>query len=245
MKVLRIIFKLLVLLTLTAYLCYSFIELTGNGNPTPCKQINVRINQEERGFIHQDEILEMLHNADCYPMGVAMDNINGMHIEHTLLQNPYIQEVVCYKSPNGEVNILIDQRIPVLRVMAENGDNYYVSEVGECLPPLNYAANIIVATGSIDSTYASTRLKDMANYVTNHAFWNKQIEQVHIAPDHKATIYPRIGNQKIHFGKIEKVEKKLANLQLFYKKVMPVVGWNKYKELNIAHTNQVIGIRNK
>ncbi len=243
MKVLKIIFKLLVLLALTAYLCYSFVELTGKGNSTPCKQVNVRINLEERGFIHKAEIMDMLHEAGCYPVGTAMDNINGKQIEEILLQNPYIQEVICYKSPDGQVNILIDQRIPVLRVMAENGDDYYVCDEGDCLPPLHYTANLLVATGNIDSTYAATVLKDMANYVTTHPFWNHQIEQLHIAKDRKATIYPRIGKQKIRFGKVEKVETKLSNLKLFYNKVMPVVGWNKYKELNIAHTNQVIGTR--
>lgn len=243
MKVLKILFKLLVLLTLCAYLCYAFIELTGKGNPTPCEQVNIRINHEERGFIHKAEIMDMLHDASLYPIGIAMDNINGKHIEATLLQNPYIQDVVCFKSPAGQVNILIDQRIPVLRVMAESGADYYVSDEGDCLPPLHYSANLVVATGNIDSTYASTTLKDMANFVTSHPFWNSQIEQVHIAKDRKATIYPRIGKQKIHFGKVEKVETKLSNLKLFYDKVMPIVGWNKYKELNIAHTNQVVGTR--
>ena len=62
-----------------------------------------------------------------------------------------------------------------------------------------------------------------------------------INPDKKADLYPRVGKQVIRFGRIEKVEKKFDNLKLFYDRVMPVVGWNKYRELNIAYTNQVIG----
>ena len=65
--------------------------------------------------------------------------------------------------------------------------------------------------------------------------WNKCIST--------PTRNPRVGQQIIRFGAIEKIEKKFDNLKLFYDKVMPVVGWNKYHELNIAYTNQVIGIK--
>ena len=54
-------------------------------------------------------------------------------------------------------------------------------------------------------------------------------------------LYPRVGKQIIRMGRIEDIETKFENLKLFYDKVMPVVGWNKYYELNIAFTNQVIG----
>ena len=64
---------------------------------------------------------------------------------------------------------------------------------------------------------------------------------MHINPNKKVDLYPRVGQQIIRFGAIEKIEKKFDNLKLFYDKVMPVVGWNKYYELNIAYTNQVIG----
>lgn len=243
MKVFRIIFRILVLLGLATYLWYAFANFTGKGDATPCEQVNVRINEESLGFIHTPEISKMLHEEGCYPVGVAMERINGKLIEKGLLKNPYIEDVVCYKSPGGMVNILIEQRIPVLRVLAENGDDYYVSDEGDSLSPMHYTGNFLVATGNITPEFATTHLRTLANYITKHDFWNTQIEQVHVAPDQKIVLYPRVGKQKIKFGRIEKIETKFDNLKLFYDKVMPVVGWNKYKELNIAHINQVIGTR--
>ena len=123
----------------------------------------------------------------------------------------------------------------------ESGPSYYLDKTGCQLPTLNYSGNFIVATGNIDSTYAAKELVKLAQFVYTNDFWNHQLEQVHINPDKKADLYPRVGKQIIRFGRIEKVEKKFDNLKLFYDRVMPVVGWNKYRELNIAYTNQVIG----
>lgn len=228
-------------MVLVGYLVYAFTHLTGKGDKSTCVAVNVKIANEEHGFVKRDEIIRTIQEAQVYPVGKVMDKVNSKAIEHSLQQNPYISEVICYKSPGGNVNILIDQRIPIMRVMPESGPSYYLDKTGCQLPTLNYSGNFIVATGSIDSTYAAKELVKLAQFVCTNDFWNHQLEQVHINPDKKADLYPRVGKQIIRFGRIEKVEKKFDNLKLFYDRVMPVVGWNKYRELNIAYTNQVIG----
>ncbi len=241
LKILKIIFRLITILVLASYLVYAFMHLTGKGDKSTCVAINVKIADEDRGFVKKDEILHTIQEADIYPIGKVMDGINSKAIERTLLKNPYISEVVCYKTPGGNVNILVAQRIPIMRVLPDSGQSFYLDETGLCLPTLNYKGNFLVATGHVDSIYAKKDLVKLAKYVYNSTFWNKQLEQVHIAPNGKVDVYPRVGKQIIRFGRIEEVEKKFENLKLFYDRVMPVVGWNKYHELNIAHTNQVIG----
>lgn len=228
---------------MVAYLVYAFMHFTGKGDQTVCEQIVVRMNDAERGFITTNEVNRMLQEGACYPVGITMQKINSKLIEEALLQNPYIHSVLCYKGAGGIVHILLEQHVPLLRVMADNGEDYYLTDTGVCLPPMHYRKNLLVATGSITQKYAASKLRDLAIYVDEHEFWNAQFEQVHVEPDGKVLLHPRIGKQVIKLGKVEKIETKLANLKLFYDKVMPVVGWNKYKELNIAHVNQVIGTR--
>jgi cell division protein FtsQ len=241
LKVLKIIFRLVTIVVLFGYLVFAFRYLTGKGDKSTCVAVNVKICNEERGFVKKDEIIHTIQEAQVYPVGKGMDKISSKAIERSLQQNPYISEVICYKSPGGNVNILVDQYIPIMRVMPDSGTSFYLDQAGRCLPTMNYCENLLVATGSIDSTYAKKDLVKLARFVYDNYFWNKQLEQVHINPDGKVDVYPRIGKQIIRFGYIEKVEKKFENLKLFYDRVMPVVGWNKYYELNIAYTNQVIG----
>jgi cell division protein FtsQ len=241
LKILKIIFRLVTILVLVGYLVYAFQHLTGKGDKNICVAVNVKIANEEQGFVKHEEIIRIIQEAQVYPVGKVMDGINSKAIERSLLKNPYISEVICYKSPGGNVNILVDQRIPIMRVIPEIGTSYYIDETGKALPTLNYSGNLLVATGSVDSAYAKNELVKLAQFVKTNKFWNHQLEQVHINPDKKVDIYPRVGKQIIRFGRIEEVEQKFENLKLFYDRVMPVVGWNKYRELNIAYTNQVIG----
>lgn len=243
MKIFKIILKLLIFLSLVAYLVYAFMHLTGKGDQTVCDQVVVRMNDAERGFITPSEVDRMLQDSLCYPVGVTMQRIDGKKIEEVLLKNPYIETALCYKGAGGIVHILLEQHVPLMRVLADNGEDYYLTETGVCLPPLHYRRNLLVATGTINQKYATTKLRDLALFVEAHDFWNAQFEQAHVATDGKVLLYPRIGKQIIKLGKVERIETKMANLKLFYDKVMPVVGWNKYKELNIAHVNQVIGVR--
>lgn len=241
LKILKIIFRLITILIFISYLVFAFMHLTGKGDKSTCMAVNVKIADEDRGFVKKYEILQTIQEAQLYPVGRVMDGISSKAIERTLLKNPYISDVVCYKSPGGNVNILVEQRIPIMRVIPDSGQTFYLDETGLCLPTMNYKGNFLVATGSVDSIYAKKDLIKLAQFVYNSTFWNKQLEQVHINPNGKVDVYPRVGKQIIRFGKIEEVEKKFENLKLFYDRVMPVVGWNKYYELNLAHTNQVIG----
>lgn len=240
-KIYKIIFRLATVAVLIGYLVFAFQHLTGKGDQSPCQAINIKIADETRGFITPNEVISTLQEHQTYPVGKSMDSISSKLIENALHDNPYISEVVCYKSPGGNINILIDQHIPIMRVIPDSGASFYLDETGLCLPTLDYVGNFLVATGDIDTAYAHKELIKLAQFVYNNEFWNNQLEQVHVNSDKKVDLYPRVGKQIIHMGRIENVEKKFENLKLFYDKVMPVVGWNKYHELNIAYTNQVIG----
>ena len=52
-----------------------------------------------------------------------------------------------------------------------------------------------------------------------------------------------MGNQVIHLGRPDSLQKKFRNLMAFYEKVMPEVGWNKYTNIDISHTNQIIALK--
>lgn len=141
------------------------------------------------------------------------------------------------------MNILVSQRLPVMRVKADNGEDYYVDAAGKAMMPEGYNADLVVATGDIDKEYAGKQLVHIARYLQDNAFWNDQIVQMDVAPrGRNITLVPRVGRQLIRFGKADSamVASKFRNLRAFYEKVMPAVGWNTYKEINLEYARQII-----
>jgi hypothetical protein len=72
------------------------------------------------------------------------------------------------------------------------------------------------------------------------------IDQVEITPSGKFEMIPKLGDQIVVFGDASNHQAKLEKLKLFYKKVMPVAGWNKYSVINLSFDNQVVAkVRSK
>ena len=185
----------------------------------------------------------MLRNSGLYPVGKRMKNINSRQIEDALLKNPFIKEATCYKTNGRRLNIMLSQRLPLLRVMANDGKDFYIDDRGYEMEPLGYVADLIVATGKVDTAFTKRYLVDLGLFLRDNEFWNDQIEQINIDESGKADLIPRVGNQVIHLGRPDSLQKKFRNLMAFYEKVMPEVGWNKYTNIDISHTNQIIALK--
>jgi cell division protein FtsQ len=95
----------------------------------------------------------------------------------------------------------------------------------------------------LDTMIKNTILKDVyhfVNYINDDDFWSAQIDQIYVDGKDEVTLIPRVGNHIVHLGTFENYEGKLRNLEAFYDKVLPEVGWNKYSTINLEYKDQVV-----
>lgn len=223
------------------YLVYVFARVPGKGVLGKCEQVNFIIaDSTHAGFITADEATRLLQKAKLYPVGRPMEKVNGLQIEATLEKNEFIEKASCYKSGNSTVNILIEQRLPLLRILTDDGENYYLDSKGKPMAPRGYVADLIVATGSISREFAKTKLTTLGHFLRTDDFWNSQVQQIHVNTKGEVSLMPRVGGHTIILGKVDNIDRKFRNLLAFYEKVMPQVGWNKYYEISVEHPTQII-----
>lgn len=234
-------FKLLLLAGIIIYLVFAFTNFTRHGDQTICRNVSFTIaDSSHAGFITRDEADRLLHESGLYPIGKKMEQVDIAAIEKALKKNAFIDSVSCYKSPNGAVNILIEQRLPLMRVIANNGEQYYIDSKGNQMNPQGYVADLIVATGDITRSFARKQLVQIGRFLQEDAFWNNQIEQINVLPNKHLQLVPRVGCHIIDFGTTDSISSKFRNLYAFYEKVLPQVGWNKYKNVSVEHISQII-----
>ena len=144
--------------------------------------------------------------------------------------------------------------MPVIRIKADNGDDYYVDDNDCIMPRSNYTSDLIIATGSISRRYATTCLSPLGKTIMQNDLWKNLVEQINILPDQNVEIVPRIGNHIVLLGKLpEDVDRKkqeeaiadffnhkMERLEKFYRYGLSEVGWNKYSYVNIEFDNQII-----
>ncbi|MEG1685851.1 MAG: cell division protein FtsQ/DivIB [Bacteroides sp.] len=236
------ILLLIALLLTIAYLVIAITAFNNKPNNRVCRRVELVIrNSAEGNIISKNDIYNVLKQKGIYPVGKKTNVIQTKIIENQLKRHPLIEEAECYKTLSGNICLEIEPRLPILRIISDNGDNYYIDSKGKILQHgTNYAAHLAVVTGNVKKTFAIKELYKFGLFLKNNEFWNAQIEQINVSPEKNIELVPRIGEHIVFMGKLDHFEDKLARLELFYKKALNQVGWNKYERINIEFSNQII-----
>jgi len=169
---------------------------------------------------------------------VALSSFYLNELEIAFLNHPAIKNAEVYSNQEGMININLQQRKAVVRVKTDNTD-YYLDEEGIKMPlSSEYTSRVLVVTGDVNESNHSS-IFSFVERINNDKFWKSQITQVHFN-NKEVIIITRVGGQKIHFGTLTDVNKKLGNLYQFYKQAMPIKGWQTYSEISLAFNNQIV-----
>lgn len=233
-------------LVLVAYVAYAMLFLSQPDGDERCAAVELIVKKGDDAslFVDEKDIEQMLKNANMYPKGMLMKDVDTEKIEEIIRKNEFISQVECYKSANGKLCVTVKQRVPVIFVIPDGKDGYFVDAQGNIIPNHNAATNLVVASGNIDEKYASKSLAEFGQFLQTDAFWNNQIEQIYVMKDrkgkHVVELVPRVGDQIIYLGALEDYQKKLGKLKIFYEKAVGTVGWRKYARVNLEYSNQII-----
>ena len=220
-----------------------------------CKNVVILIPGADN-FIEREEVNAILKESQGVLIGMDLEKVNLEEIEKSIKANPYIAYSTVYSDMDGTINIKIEQRQPILRVINAGDQDFYIDKNGLKMPiSPNFTANVLVANGKILEHFSGkvdTLITDVAIdlyktalYIKKDTLWDSQIEQAFVNDKNDIVLIPRVGNQRIILGSAESLEKKMRNLRAFYKRAMPKVGWDAYKTINIKYSNQIICEKNK
>ncbi len=236
--------KLALILLLVGLGCYFIVAVTVLNRPNEgvvCSEVEVVIQDSARiAFLGPEEVLHLLHEGKCYPVGMSMENISLKEIEKVLLEHPYIEDVTGYKTPGGKLCVRIRQCTPVMHVMASDGSDYYLDRMGKVVPKSMYYVDMVVATGQITTQYAQRNLTRLGQIIQDSPFWSNQIQQINVSADGEIELIPRVGKHTILLGQPIHVEQKLERMRKFYTEGLNRVGWNKYSQVILKYENQII-----
>ena len=211
------------------------------GSDAVCSQVKIDIGDSfSNGFLNAGEIKKVLQGKGMYPLGKPLSQIDTRAIEDFLRKSPFVDDAQCYKTGSGNVCVTLTQRTPVVRVKADNGDDYYVDNHGGLMPNTKYVADIIIATGHIDRNYARKVLSRVGSHIAGDKFWRNQVVQINVLGDGSMEIVPRVGDHIVYLGEPASVQRKLKRMEKFYKYGLSQAGWNKYSYISVEFDNQII-----
>ncbi len=220
-----------------------------------CTKVAIDISDgNTNGFLSSGEIKKILQRKDLYPLSRKMADIDPRQIEDLLKVSPFVKTAECYKTVDGHVNIVVTQRMPIVRIKSGDGGDYYLDEKGGIMPNSKYTSDLIIATGNISKSFATNSVAFLAETLMTNDLWRNMIEQINVLPDQGIELVPRIGDHVVNIGylpfhrnRVERqkqiedyVVRQMTRLEKFYKYGLSQAGWNKYSYIDLEFSNQII-----
>lgn len=251
--------KILLIVTDVALAVYIVFAITSWNKPDEsnvvCTKVDINIEDEStNGFLNTSEIKTLLTKYHLYPLSQKIADINTRLIEDELLRMPFVKTAQCYITQDGHANITITQRTPIVRVKADNGDDYYIDDAGGVMPNSEYTSDMIIVTGKLTKRYACEYISVLAQTIMDDDFWRNQTEQINVLPDGTIEIIPRVGEHIINFGQLpqnkdkekraelirEYVQEKFHYMDIFYRHGLTEAGWTRYSYISLEFANQIV-----
>jgi cell division protein FtsQ len=228
------------------------------------KTPQITINSDgDNSFVDEDDILKFLKDRNDTLDGQPLNQINVFELEKALNAHPSIATADVAVNVNGDVTINITQRKPIVRIINDQGDSYYIDNKATLMPLADhYTARVLVVNGVIPEQYSQfynmtvpqiekdsalrevTVLDDiyeMARYISADSLLSGLITQAYINNEREIELYPAVGNQRIIFGKSTDMADKFEKLKVFYKEGLNSSNsWEKYAVINLKYRNQVV-----
>ncbi len=239
--------------------CYLFMALTSWHKPvvesSVCTKVVINIADENvNGFLNSEEVKALLSKKGLYPLNKPVATINPRQIEKQLAQMPFVETAQCYLTTEGHAFVTITQKLPVIRVKSNTGEDYYVDANGGIMPNSQYTSDMIIVTGHVSKAYANRYLAPLAQTIMTDDLWRNQIEQINILPNLSIELVPRVGNHLVNIGELpsasnpearnERIAKyvsaQLKRLEQFYRFGLVYAGWERYDYISLEYTNQVV-----
>ncbi|KGE15532.1 cell division protein FtsQ/DivIB [Sphingobacterium deserti] len=215
-----------------------------------CTSMRVMVGGKE-AFIDQHDISDLVKSKFGRVVGKTLRQIPVEQIEKALMELPYVSSAEIFVDMDGVLQVAVQQREVLLRVVNKVGREYYIDTKGAKVPvTLRYVPHVLVANGNIKEGYqkaldtVETKLvKDLVSivqHVKGDPLWSNQIVQLYVNDYGDIEIVPRVGTQQLVLGNASKLEEKLDRLVVFYKNILPRVGSDAYEKVNVKYDDQII-----
>jgi len=242
----RQVVKILGWIGIAAWFVVILGFVSGEADQVICKRIEVILSDTvQNRFVTESDIRTLIHSGGMELQGYPIHEINTRKMEEILEDNAYIREAEVCTDITGALEVKIEQRIALVRIMPRGSRGYYLDTEGKTMPlSEQFTPHIMLLSGYLDGVENQEEQREeiyrFCSYLADHPFWSDQIVQIYRNRKGEYELIPRVGAHQILFGDMDMWERKLRNLEMLYEQGFPIYGWNTYGVINLKYTNQVI-----
>ena len=226
----KIFLNVLKLIFSCSLLCL-LLSFTFNNKIKTERKVNlIELEKSSEKFVSKKQIIQITENFE--------NDLNISSIEKNIKEIPQIKDAIVYLNHNGDIDIKLEEKTPILRIFNKNSSFYLDSECNILPTSKSYTARKLIVTGDLDY-YSKDKICDLYSVIESKEFYKSLITQIDIKKNNTRLI-TRIKDLEINIGDLSELEKKFEKLTTFYERVVKFKGWDYYDKVNLKFSDQII-----
>ena len=205
-------------------------------------EVRIDRSSPRSAFLREDEILRELPFALT---DSASSPVKIQELEHALIEKiTYLKSAKVFISPATQtLNVQVLERKPILRYYRA-GKTYFLDEEGiSVLARTGAAADVPIATGALTDSVIASTVYPLALHLSRDEDWGSFFPFIDVISARQLHLYPRIGEYVFELHGVSTLREDLKKVPIFYQKIVPQVGANKYSLVKLSYKDQIICTR--
>jgi cell division protein FtsQ len=220
-----------------------------------CKSVIVNLDQNaEYPFFNEQDIKNLANSKESLE-GKLLRTIDLKAVEERVEANRLIKNCQVSRDLSGNLLINIEQQRPIARLVNISSElnslvyagGRYLTDTGAVIPLSGrFTARTLLVSGAFFrnlknlNTKNGKKLLELLIKIDKDSFWKAQVTELQVDEAGEINIVPQVGQHLIEFGTADGYEEKFKKLKIFYKKILPVKGWEKYSKVSVKFRNQIV-----
>ena len=232
----------------------AFLALTIASNnverTTDIQNLNISLTDTKLRFVDEMDIRNSLVQSGDSSTQISLQQIDLNSLEKQIETNEFVDNCEAFINNKKQLNLKIQQKQPLFRVLHQSGVSYYVDNSGIKFPKSSkFTANVPVVSGlivyDVDSlgVQQSKSINDLVKffrYTAQHEVLNALVTGVNVQQNGDLVMIPRTGKHTVRIGSADRLDQKFERLFIFYKEGLNKMGWDQYDEINLKFKDQII-----
>lgn len=252
MKRLKKIGRVLLQLAVVVGIFLTFGFIRAEKAKEQVRELDLRVDHSEGSyFIDKMVVAEQLRRTGWGALvGMRLDSLDLHAIETSIQRNPFVATAQAYIDMQGRLSIEVSQREPVLRVVNQYMESFYLDQNARVMPTSKqYSAAVLVASGQIadrpapGATEYSQRLQELFTlnqFIRSNELLNALFVQIYVNDKGDFELIPRVGNHTVLLGDLSLLDEKMEKLLALYQSSFNEQNWKEYRLINLKFKDQVI-----
>lgn len=252
MKRLKRIGMLLLQLAVVVGILLTFGFIRSEKAKDHVQELDLRVDHSEGSyFIDKVVVADQLRRTGWGELvGMRLDSLDLHAIEASIQRNPFVASAQAYIDVQGHLSIEVSQRVPVLRVVNQYMESFYLDQNARVMPiSKQYSAAVLVASGQIadrpapGATAYSERLQELFelnDFIRSNPLLNALFVQIYVNGKGEFELIPRVGNHTVLLGDLSMLNEKMEKLLALYQSSFSEQDWKEYRLINLKFKDQVI-----